>query len=578
MATGYTRQSASQIASGQPVASAPVNNEFNQLVSTFSTTGGHNHDGLTTGCGPQLGTSSFSGLNSTTAGLIIGSGTNTFGNVTITGTSNQITVVNGSGAAGNPTISIATGYVGQTSITTLGTIATGVWNGTIITGTYGGTGINNGANTITVGGNLTTASSFTTTGANPLTLATTGTTSVTLPTSGTLVNSAVTTLSSLTSIGTIGTGTWQGTAVAVGFGGTGTNLSATGGTSNVLLQATTGASITVRQLAASDLSNGNTGSGANVLANTPTLITPVLGAASGTSLTLSTPLNLASGGSNASLSASNGGIVYSTASALAVLAGTSTANQILMSGSSTTPAWSTATYPATTTVNRLLYSSSANVVAGLTTANSSVLVTDGSGVPSLSTTIPAVTLNSATVATTQTAADSSTKLATTAFVNGTALTLAAGTTAVTQAASDSSTKVATTAFVNSKFSPATSWTPVLNIGGSPTGITYSTQTGSYIQVGKLIIAELTLILSSKGVGTGNVTITGLPVSAANTFGMANMNYYASLSGTANSITGYVQGNIINPVFQTSSSQPVNLTDVNLANTSQLIMTCIFITT
>lgn len=45
------------------------------------------------------------------------------------------------------------------------------------------------------------------------------------------------------------------------------------------------------------------------------------------------------------------------------------------------------------------------------------------------------------------AGDSTTKAASTAFVNGTALTLATGTTAVTQANSDNSTKVATTAYV-----------------------------------------------------------------------------------------------------------------------------------
>src|SRR5208337_3913731 len=38
-----------------------------------------------------------------------------------------------------------------------GTFSGGTWNGTVITGTYGGTGVNNGSNTITVGGNLTTA-------------------------------------------------------------------------------------------------------------------------------------------------------------------------------------------------------------------------------------------------------------------------------------------------------------------------------------------------------------------------------------------------------------------------------------
>ena len=120
--------------------------------------------------------------------------------------------------------------------------------------------------------------------------------------------------------------------------------------------------------------------------------TPATALLQATSLTLgwTGQLGLTRGGTNASLTASNGGIVYSTASALAVLAGTTTANQILLSGSSTTPAWSTATYPATTTVNQLLYSSSTNTVVGLATANSAVLVTSAGGVPSLSTTLPNV--------------------------------------------------------------------------------------------------------------------------------------------------------------------------------------------
>lgn len=52
-----------------------------------------------------------------------------------------------------------------------------------------------------------------------------------------------------------------------------------------------------------------------------------------------TPLGLTSGGTAASLTASNGGIVYSTASAFAVLAGTVTANQCLLSGASAAPTW-----------------------------------------------------------------------------------------------------------------------------------------------------------------------------------------------------------------------------------------------
>src|SRR5665213_2220691 len=41
-----------------------------------------------------------------------------------------------------------------------------------------------------------------------------------------------------------------------------------------------------------------------------------------------------------------------------------------------------------TTVNQILYSSAINTIAGLATANSSVLVTGISGIPSLSTTLP----------------------------------------------------------------------------------------------------------------------------------------------------------------------------------------------
>lgn len=103
-----------------------------------------------------------------------------------------------------------------------------------------------------------------------------------------------------------------------------------------------------------------------------------------------TDVTLLDGGTNASLTASNGGIVYSTSSALAILSGTATANQVLLSGSSTAPAWSTATYPATTTINQLLYSSSANVITGLTTANNGVLVTGATGIPSISTNLPTV--------------------------------------------------------------------------------------------------------------------------------------------------------------------------------------------
>ena len=110
---------------------------------------------------------------------------------TLTGTPDRVTVTNGSGIGGDPTVDIAATYVGQASITTLGTITTGVWNGTVVTGTYGGTGVNNGASTLTYGGNTSFVGAFTFAG----TL--TGNTAVTFPTSGTLATVAGT-VSSIT--------------------------------------------------------------------------------------------------------------------------------------------------------------------------------------------------------------------------------------------------------------------------------------------------------------------------------------------------------------------------------------------
>lgn len=62
-----------------------------------------------------------------------------------------------------------------------------------------------------------------------------------------------------------------------------------------------------------------------------------------------TDVALLDGGTNASLVADLGGIVYSTATAFAILASTATAGKLLRSGASAAPTWSTATFPDTAT-------------------------------------------------------------------------------------------------------------------------------------------------------------------------------------------------------------------------------------
>lgn len=84
-----------------------------------------------------LNTTSLSFTQFSSAGIpLAGNGLSRTGNTfAAVGTTNRISV-SGSG------IDIDSNYVGQTSITTLGTIGTGTWQGTAIGMAYGGTGVN----------------------------------------------------------------------------------------------------------------------------------------------------------------------------------------------------------------------------------------------------------------------------------------------------------------------------------------------------------------------------------------------------------------------------------------------------
>ncbi len=320
----------------------------------------------------------------------------------------------------------------QANITTLGTIATGIWHGTRVSVPFGGTDnttftaysvICAGTTAIgsfqNVSGLGTSGQILTSNGAGALptwqTNSASGTVDVgsanaiayypaataevapiataissVLVTSGSGVPSLSSTLPSGLTIPGYLTTTLTSTKFIVGNG---SNVATAVNMSGDAVLANTGA-VTVSKIGgiAIALAGAFTTLGAFAanltFTNTTNVTFPTSGTLATTAQLPSLPLSLANGGTNASLTASNGGIVYSTASAFAVLSGTATAGQVLLSGSSTTPAWSTATFASTYNVNTLLYASSANVVTGLATANSSVLATGVTGIPAWTQSLP----------------------------------------------------------------------------------------------------------------------------------------------------------------------------------------------
>jgi hypothetical protein len=286
--------------------------------------------------------------------------------------------------------------VTTSSLTTVGTIGTGVWQGTLVAGQYGGTGVNNSGKTITIGGN------FTHTGSHTLGLTTTANTSVTLPTTGTLATIAGTetfTNKTLTSptlttpvLGTPSSGTLTNctglpvsgitasTATAIGVG----SIELGHATDTTIARSAAGV-VTIEGVEVVTLSRTQTLT--NKTLTSPTLTTPVLGTPSSGTLTSCTGLPVSTGIS---------GLGTGVATALAVNTGSAGA-VVLFNGALGTPSSGTLTNATGLPVSGITSSTSTALGLGsielghatdttLSRSSAGVLAVEGVIVPTVSST------------------------------------------------------------------------------------------------------------------------------------------------------------------------------------------------
>ena len=108
------------------------------------------------------------------------------------------------------------------------------------------------------------------------------------------------------------------------------------------------------------------------------------------------------------------------------------------------------------------------------------------------------------------------------------------------------------------------FSPALMVGGFSTGIAHAVKVGRYIKIGRLVNIQLTIAITSKGTGTGGVTISGLPFPAITSLAEAAVCIGQSNLGA---ITGYIPSNTSKITLVNTSGTAI--THINLSDSSSI---------
>ena len=112
------------------------------------------------------------------------------------------------------------------------------------------------------------------------------------------------------------------------------------------------------------------------------------------------------------------------------------------------------------------------------------------------------------------------------------------------------------------------FTPGLAFGGASTGITYVTQTGSYVKHGNVIFWQFHIELSSNGSAVGAATITGMPFTGVNDSGVGSILLASGLASLTSAVVLSPNGTSLN-MRDTGAASVATLTQVNFTNAAEI---------
>lgn len=116
------------------------------------------------------------------------------------------------------------------------------------------------------------------------------------------------------------------------------------------------------------------------------------------------------------------------------------------------------------------------------------------------------------------------------------------------------------------------FTPGITFGGGSTGITYTTQTGDYTKIGRMVVGSIQVTLSAKGSSTGVMAITGLPFATAGNNYANPIGYAAGFSGLTGALsTISASGATTLTLYQSAAASYAAIQDTAATNTSQIRM-------